>query len=82
MILKTKKVVEENNQIVFKTDLIPEDDVDKKILNQLTSNKIPAIDKMIEDLIAYEANDLRVNMHQLGDSTIKGVKERLLILFI
>ena len=59
MILKTKKVVEESNQIVFKTDLISEDDVDKKILTQLTSNKIPAIDKMIEDLIAYEADDLR-----------------------
>jgi hypothetical protein len=59
MILKTKKIVEESNQIVFKTDLIPEDGVDQKILTELQANNMPVIDKMIEALVADEANDLR-----------------------
>jgi hypothetical protein len=59
MILRTKKIVEEGNQIVFKTDLIPEDDVDRKILTELESGKMPMIDQMIESLIVNEANDLR-----------------------
>ncbi len=59
MILKTKKIVDENNQIVFKTDLIPEDDVDKKILTELESKKMRVIIKMIEDLVINEATDLR-----------------------
>jgi hypothetical protein len=59
MILRTKKIVEEGNQIVFKTNLTPEDDVDRKILTELESNKMPVINKMMEDLVANEANDLR-----------------------
>jgi len=59
MILRTKKIVEETYQIVFKTNLIAEDDVDRKILVELESNKIPVINKMIEDLVNNEANDLR-----------------------
>jgi hypothetical protein len=59
MILRTKKIVEDGNQIIFKTNLIPEDDVDRKILTELESNKMPVINKMMEDLVANEASDLR-----------------------
>jgi hypothetical protein len=59
MMLKTKKIVDQSNQIVFKTDLIAEDDVDRKILTELESGKIPTINKMIEDLIINEAIALR-----------------------
>ena len=56
---KSEKIVEEVGHIVYRLDLIPENDQDKEVLTRLESQLVDVTDQMIENITFQKGKALQ-----------------------